>query len=389
MNKVKRNLVTMGLLNLLMDFKLYGAIAVIYFAKITGSLTLAMSIFSITMISAALFEVPTGILSDKIGRKKTVVFGVISSLIYSIFFAISKNYLILIVGAIVEGMERAFFSGNNDALIYDTLKEAGREKDYKEYIGKTNSMYSVACLLSAVLGGIIAYFTSYKAIMYLSIIPKLLNLIVSQFLIEPKKYTENTDADLSKQIKNTFMKVKANKTLVKQILADSLSEGVGEATYQFRSKFYEMVWPTWALGIPTVLSNLGSFLSEWYSKTIFKKFNNRVVLISGYVYSIVSNIVGVLMKNVFSPFVLVSNSVFPTGIAKSEISQKLYSDEYRASMASIKSLFSSISYAIFALFVGILADWLGIIQAFILAQFVKIIVIEIYLDIFKRNKNLL
>jgi MFS family permease len=389
MNKVKRNLVTMGLLNLLMDFKLYGAIAVIYFAKITGSLTLAMSIFSITMISAALFEVPTGILSDKIGRKKTVVFGVISSLIYSIFFAISKNYLILIIGAIIEGLERAFFSGNNDALIYDTLKEAGREKDYKEYIGKTNSMYSVAGLLSAVLGGVIAYFTSYKVIMYLSIIPKVINLLVSLFLVEPKKYTENTDVNLTEQTKNAFIKVKENKTLVKQIIADSLSDGLGEATYQFRSKFYEMVWPAWALGIPSVLSNLGKFLSEWYSKKIFKKFNNKVVLIFGYVYSIVSNIVGVLIKNVFSPFILVSNSVFPTGIAKSEISQKLYMDEYRASMASIKSLFSSISYSFFAILVGLLADLFGIVETFVLVNLFKLIVIAIYLEIFKQNKNLL
>jgi|AGTN01.3.fsa_nt_gi Na+/melibiose symporter and related transporters len=211
MNKMKRNLITMGLLNLLMDFKLYGAVAIIYFANITGSLTLAMSVFSITMIAAALFEVPTGILSDKIGRKKTVVLGVISSLIYSIFFAISKNYLLLIIGAVFEGLEQAFFSGNNDALIYDTLKEEGREKNYKEYIGKTNSMYSVAGLLSAVLGGVIAYFTSYKVIMYLSIIPKIINLIVVIFLIEPKKYTKNNDIDLIEQTKNAFLKVKENK----------------------------------------------------------------------------------------------------------------------------------------------------------------------------------
>ena len=72
-NVVKTNIRTMGLLNLLMDFKLYGAFAIIYYSQISNSMMLGMSIFSITMIASAIFEFPTGIIADKIGRKNTVI----------------------------------------------------------------------------------------------------------------------------------------------------------------------------------------------------------------------------------------------------------------------------------------------------------------------------
>ena len=60
MNKTKIdiNIKLMQILNLLMDFKLYGAIAILYFTSITKSIALGMSIFSITMIAAAFLEFP-------------------------------------------------------------------------------------------------------------------------------------------------------------------------------------------------------------------------------------------------------------------------------------------------------------------------------------------
>ena len=71
--------------------------------KVSGSYALGMSIFSIVMLSAAIFEIPTGVFSDLVGRKKTVVFGALSSVLYVIFYAIGGIYLFLVIGAIFEG----------------------------------------------------------------------------------------------------------------------------------------------------------------------------------------------------------------------------------------------------------------------------------------------
>ena len=105
------------------DFSLWAPLAIIYFSRITGSYALGLSIFSVTMISSAIFELPTGLISDKQGRVKTLILGAIAFIISAIFYAIGFNYWILFVGAIFQGLGRSFYSGNNDALLYDNLIE--------------------------------------------------------------------------------------------------------------------------------------------------------------------------------------------------------------------------------------------------------------------------
>jgi len=89
------------------------------------------------------------------------------------------------------------------------------------------------------------------------------------------------------------------------------------------------------------------------------------------------------MNNVFSPIVMVTNSVFPTDVAKSDISQKLYKDEYRSSMGSLKSLIGSLMYSVFAIIVGFIADWKGAVFTLFVAQFLKFVVVWIYCGMFK------
>lgn len=377
------NIKIMGILNLLMDFKLYGAFAIIYYTQITGSMMLGMSIFSITMIASAILEFPTGLIADKIGRKNTVILGCINSLIYAIILAFSNSYMGLICVAIFEGLERAFFSGNNQAFIYDTLKEVGKESEYREYIGKTNSMYYVAGILSTICGIIVAYFTSIKVIMIVSIIPRIFEVMLSFKLKDVKRYSPDEE-NVFKQARKVVKLVRENKILKRQIIADGISDGIGEATFQFRSKFYEMVWPMWAVGIPGILANIGAFTGSWFSGKILKKWGNKKVIIFSNFFSIVSNGVSLFLNNVWSPIIMVTNSVFPADVAKSDISQRLYKDEYRSSMGSLKSLVGSALYSVFAILVGWVADVWGIIFALAVAQVLKFVVIWIYWRMFRK-----
>jgi len=386
--KAQRNIKLLGLLNMFMDIKFYGAIAILYFVHITGSMALGMSIFAITMIAATIFEVPTGLLSDKVGRKKTVLLGTTASLIYAILFAISKNYMFLVLAGVFEGLERAFFSGNNEAMLYDTLKDDGKENEYKTYLGKTNSMYHLAGIISAIIGGVLLYFTSFVVVMWLSVIPKVISLFISSFLIEPKSSSGNIENNPYVHLKEALDVIKKDKTMKKQFFADSLSNGIGEAAYQFRAKFYEMVWPIWALGIPSLLSNVGSFIGNWYSGKIIKRYGNKKIIIFSGVYSICAETLGLVIKNVFSPIIFVTNSLLPTGVAKNVISNKLYTDKHRASLASIKSLVGSLIYAIAAIFVGLLADNIGVIKTLMFAQISKVLVVLVYNNIFKTRPEL-
>ena len=106
--KLHKNIRLLAWFNFFLEFRLYAPVAIIYFSKVTGSYALGMSVFSVAMLASAIFEVPTGVFSDMIGRKKTVVFGAVASLLSVLFYAWGGNYLILLVGAVVEGLARSF-----------------------------------------------------------------------------------------------------------------------------------------------------------------------------------------------------------------------------------------------------------------------------------------
>lgn len=380
-----KNIKLLALLNFMMDLKLYGVIAIIYFTSVTGSMALGMSIFSITMIANAIFELPTGMLSDRIGRKRTLILGSIASLLYILCFAISNNYIWLVIGAMFEGLERAFYSGNNEALLYDTLKEDKLEHEYKTYLGKTESMYNLASMIAGVVGTVLLYFTSFKFILWLSVIPKFVNLYISFKIKEPKVHTEKIQDNPYQHIARLFKKIRKNQELKKLILADTVACSIGESTFQFRAMFYKTIWPTWALGIPGVLSSLGSFTSNWFAGKIINKYGDRKVLVCGNIYSVISNVGGYLLNSFISPFILVTNSLVPTNIAKNDLINKYYSDELRASMASLKSLIITISIAITMILVGLSADYIGVLKTLIIFSLFKLITVYVYNDVFRKK----
>lgn len=188
-NNIGRNIRLLTWLNFLQDFRLYAPIMIIYFERVTGSYATAMSVFSLAMLSGALLEVPTGIFSDLIGRRRTIILGAGASLAAVTCYAIGGRYEVLLIGALFEGFERSFFSGNNASLLYDTLATLDRREDFQLYLGRTASAFQAALLVSALAGGA-AVAVSYALVMWLSVVPKLLMVGISFAFIEPPIHSE-------------------------------------------------------------------------------------------------------------------------------------------------------------------------------------------------------
>ena len=114
-----RNIKLLTWFNFALDFRPYTPVAIIYFALITGSYFQGMGIFAMSTIATSLCEVPTGILSDRVGRKRTIILGCLASITGVVFFAASNGFLMLAMGGVFNGLAAAFFSGNNNAFLYD------------------------------------------------------------------------------------------------------------------------------------------------------------------------------------------------------------------------------------------------------------------------------
>lgn len=365
---MKRNIKLLALFNFFTDFNFFSAILILYFAKVTGSYALGMSIFSITMFSSALFEVPTGILSDKIGRKRTVTAGAMAAVISVICYAIGGTYWVLVLGALVEGLSRAFYSGNNNALLHDSLRDIHQADAYDHYLGKTSAMFEIALLVGTVTGSIIAYF-SYSWVMWLSVIPQLICLFISLFLTEPSSLpstTTNVYAHLSKAVQHIWN----NKLLRLLSLNEIIGFGVGESTFQFKSAFIATLWPTWAIGFSKALSFLGAAISFWFAGKLIKKFGGINLMLFETCINRVINCVSALFPTVVSPVLMSSTSFLygTTEVASNTLMQREFTETERATLASVVSFAGNIVFGLFSILVGFVADKTSPASAILMAQ---------------------
>ncbi len=380
---VARNLRWLGWFNFWADFRPYGPIAILYYSQVSGSYALGMSIFSAAMLAQSFFEMPTGVLSDMVGRKKTVVYGAVASVFALTFYAIGGTYLALLTGAIFEGLGRAFYSGNNDALLYDTLAEMEQRETFQEYLGKTSSMYQLALAISAVIGSLIATI-SFHTVMVVSIMPMVLALIFSLRLIEPHVHVSAKN-NIYAHMATAFRNFRQNARLRTLSLASIISYAVGESSWLIRSAWIVTLWPVWAIGIAQMIGNATAALSFYYAGRIIKRFGEFRLLVGGMAISESINLFGLLVPTVLSPALMASNSIFfgVNNVAKQSLIQHEFSDEQRATMGSLNSFVGSIAFAVFSFLLGGLADRIGIVPALVTTSLLTIVPMTLYFRVLK------
>ncbi|MFA6603038.1 MAG: MFS transporter [Candidatus Shapirobacteria bacterium] len=378
------NILYLTWFNFSVDFTLYGPIAIIYFSQITGSYALALSVFSVEMISSSLFEFPTGAFSDYSGRRKTVIYGAICGVISALFYALGFNYWFLFVGAIFAGLGRAFHSGNNAALLHESLRENSQEEEYSKYSGQTNSMFQLALAISAILGGFVAFWSLSLAV-WLTIIPRVIGLVLSLKLVEPKLVDIRSDNNIFAHLKESLRNFKNNHELRDLSVTSILKYGIEETAHQFKPAFIATLWPVWAINISGTLNHLLATFGFRFGSAIAKKYGFLKVLFIGEFVNRIISVVSILMANVISPLTMTLTS-FTYGVnsvAQDTLYQKHFSNRQRATMGSLNGLAGSLFFGVFALLFGFVADRVGPKNGLLIGQALMFGVVWLYWRIYK------
>ena len=113
----------------------------------------AILLYAVYDIATTVLEVPSGYLSDRLGRRITLILSALASMFGVALLAIGGAFHVFVAGQILLGAGAALSSGTDSALLYESLDRDGMA-DEVEHREVTAWRYSFTALaLSAVAGG--------------------------------------------------------------------------------------------------------------------------------------------------------------------------------------------------------------------------------------------
>lgn len=357
---IESNIGIYTIVEILRQVIFFAPIMVLFLQANNLSMTEIMLLQSIYALATALFEVPTGYISDLLSRKIALVFSAILDLIGIYLYSISTDFISVMIAEIILALGIAMLSGANSALIYDTLKELNRKKDYKKIWGNIIFAGALSLTISNVIGGFIAK-SSLRATLYYMLPFILLQVIFSLLLKEPKVHEKIKHHEALSELKDVFL----GKNKVKWII---IYTGIIFGTYQLSLWLYQPYFkviglPIEYFGIVFAIFQLTAGTISKFTHVIEEKLGKKRSL---YLIAILIPISYFLMGNIIFLFSFMFGIIhqFIRGFLKivsNDYINELAPSKVRATILSMNSLFRTICYAIIMPFVGLMIDGTSLI----------------------------
>lgn len=150
----------------------------------------ANAFFSAGML---IFEIPTGVVADTVGRRASYLLGTVTlavtTILYWMLWVWQSPFWAWAVVSVLLGLGFTFFSGAVDAWLVDALKATSYQGSLETVFGRAQIVGGVAMLSGSVLGGVIAQVTNLGVPFLLRGAILLLMFIVAALLMRDLGFT--------------------------------------------------------------------------------------------------------------------------------------------------------------------------------------------------------
>lgn len=136
--------------------------------------------------SVVLLEVPSGYLSDRVGRRPTLLLAATAWVVGYTVLAFGGGWWVFAAGQVAIAAGMAFNSGTDSALVFESLSALGRENEVAVVEGKAQSWSAISMALSALGGGFLAS-VDLRLGHALSAVGAMLAFGVAWFVLEPTR----------------------------------------------------------------------------------------------------------------------------------------------------------------------------------------------------------
>ena len=151
----KGNITSLTLIYFFSLLYFYVPIATLYLQDKGLNYTMINSIWAIIVGTMFIAEIPTGIIADRIGRKKAIILALGLQLSGEVIFLFAQSYWLFALCGVIGGLGFAFSSGCIESLVYEDLKRSGRVDQMNRAMGLIHAARQTASLLAFALGGLL------------------------------------------------------------------------------------------------------------------------------------------------------------------------------------------------------------------------------------------
>jgi len=309
MPKVFYQLIFIGF-SIMMGMSLSSSFLPILAKSLDPSGLLVSLVVSAWFLSRVLLELPAGIISDRIGRRRLLILGIGVSALGPLICSQATNIYMLIIGRAFWGMGTAFYFMNNFALLMDILPPNIRGRA----IGLFQGIDFIGSFIGAPIGAYLTTLLSYNQVFYFTLGLTLVSLIVALRSESLKGVESQKTSRALPPIKDILISMKdwgITVLCINALLRMVIMQGIFQTMIQlfFHNKLQLSVA---LIGILLSLRIIGQIISLFSAGMLSDRFGRKPVLISGFGLNGFALFFFTMVKG-FNPLLFVS---FLTGLGE-------------------------------------------------------------------------
>jgi len=167
----------------------------LYASTLTTSLLLIGMVTSSFWAIRIVSEMPIGVISDHIGRRKPIVTGILFGFLGTVLFAATDNIFLIIVGQAIRGAGMATFFCVSMAMLTEIVPPQSRGRA----MGIFQSIEFIGSTLGAALGGMVASILGYRGLFWVCTSVAFCAFTLSLFLSSSDRKAEGKSIEAFKQ----------------------------------------------------------------------------------------------------------------------------------------------------------------------------------------------
>lgn len=173
----------LGLFTFFRSLIFFAPISVMFYCENGLSYFQIMILQSIYGMMTALFEIPSGALSDIIGRKKTLIFGTIMFAMAFACGSVGQSMAPFVVMQVMAAAGQSCYSGTFVSLMYeDVIGDKSIVKSVNNIFATMQSINISGVLLSALLSSVVVKMAGMRYTYHLTLAAYIVTFVISLFL---------------------------------------------------------------------------------------------------------------------------------------------------------------------------------------------------------------